>query len=416
MSKMLGNTRLFVSAKKQMALIADEKLYAQIFHRIFTAGCSEMEMKMRKIMKKGMTGVLAAVLAAGMLAGCGNTDSTQTSTESTVQESTENTTQTTENALRNLDVENYVTLGDYQNLTVQVDPIVIDEADRDYQIMETYSKYATLENSGITDRAVENGDTVNIDYVGKKDGVAFDRGSAEGAFLVIGSGSYIDGFEDGLIGVKPGETVDLNLTFPEGYSNSELAGQAVVFTVTVNYIVELRDETVAEMGLENVSTVEQLQQYISDQMYTEQEADYDKKVRNALMSALLEQCTYGELPETVLENNKAYILNVINSAAAYGLDAETYTQTFFGMSADDYVNNYGAELTKQDITLQAIANRENLNVEDEELQNSLKEYAQNAGYSTVEEYLGDASIEEYRNYFMNEKVMDYLAEHATINN
>lgn len=346
-------------------------------------------------MKRKMRGILAAALAAALFTGCGQGKE--------------------ENALRDLDAEKYVTLTDYQNLSVSVEPLIVTDEERDFYVMDGYSRYATLENCGITDRAAANGDTVNIDYVGKKDDVAFEGGTASGAFLVLGSDSYIEGFEDGLVGAKPGETVDLHLTFPAGYGNADLAGQAVVFTVTVNYIVELRDAVVASMGLENVGTVEELQKYYYDRLYASKESDYNDSVRNAIMTALLTQCTYGELPEAVLEGNKAYVNEMINFAAAYGLDAETYTHTFFGMDSETYINEYAAELTKQDVTLQAIANRENLSVSDRELKDTLQQYAKEAGAGTVEEYLGGASAEEYRNYLMAEKVMDYLVEHTRIN-
>lgn len=347
-------------------------------------------------MKKKVISILTGILAVGLLAGCGQSK--------------------TDNPLRNTDVDKYLTLTDYQNLSVTVEPVTVEQEERDYSVMESYSGFATAENSGVTDRAVVNGDTVNIDYVGKKDDVAFDGGTATGAFLVIGSGSYIDGFEDGLVGVKPGETVELELSFPEDYDNTELAGQAVVFSVTVNYIVELRDAVVATMGIEGVGTVEELQQHVYDELYASREAEYTKKVKNAIMGVLLEQCTYTELPEAVLESNKEYVRGIVNAAASYGLDADTYTNYFFGMNAEDYINSYAEQLTKQDIILQAIANREGLNVKDKELRDTLKEYAENAGFDTVEEYLGDASEEEYRNYFMNEKVMDFLLEKTQVNN
>lgn len=346
-------------------------------------------------MKKKIKGIMAAALTVALFAGCGQGKE--------------------ENALRDLDAESYVALTDYQNLSVSVEPLAVTDEERDYYVMESYSRYATLENCGVTDRAAVDGDTVNIDYVGKKDDVAFAGGTASGAFLMLGSDSYIEGFEDGLVGVKPGETVDLNLTFPKDYGNAELAGQAVVFTVTVNYIVELRDEVVAAMGLANVSTVAELQDYSYNSLYASKEIDYNKSVKNAIMRELLAQCTYGELPEAVLEDNKAYVSGIVNFAAAYGLDAETYTQTFFGMDPETYINEYAAELTKQDITMQAIANRENLGVSDKELKDTLKQYAEEAGAGTVEEYLGDTSAEEYRNYLMMEKVMAYLVEHTQVN-
>lgn len=346
-------------------------------------------------MKKKITGILIALLAVGLFAGCGQGRE--------------------ENALRDLKTDSYVTLCDYENLSINVEPLEVTDPERDLYVMEAYSRFATLENSGITDRAAADGDTVNIDYVGKRDGEAFDGGTASGAFLVLGSDSYIDGFEDGLIGVRPGETVDLDLSFPENYDNRDLAGQAVVFTVTVNYIVELRDAVAASMGLENVSTVAELQQYVYDRVYASKEPDYDSSVKNAIMTELFAQCTYGELPEVILENNKAYVRGIVNSAAAYGLDADTYTNTFFGMDSETYINNYATELTKQDITLQAIANQEDLNVSDKELKSTLEQYAKETGADSVEAYLGDNSAEEYRNAIMMEKVMNYLMEHTQIN-
>ena len=335
------------------------------------------------------------LLAAGLLAGCGQSRE--------------------ENALRDLNTDSYVTLCDYQNMSISVEPVTVTDSERDLNVMEAYSRFSTLENSGITDRAAADGDTVNIDYVGRQDGVAFDGGTASGAFLVLGSDSYIDGFEDGLIGVRPGETVELDLSFPEDYGNTELAGQAVAFTVTINYIVELRDEVVATMGLENVSTVAELQQYIYNRLYAQKESEYIGNVKNAIMAKLFEQCTYGELPEDIMESNKAYVSGIVNSAAAYGLDADTYTYTFFGMDSETYINNYAEMLTKQDITLQAIANKENLNISDKELKATLEQYAKEAGASTVEEFLGGISAEEYRNAIVTEKAMDYLMEHVQIN-
>lgn len=349
-------------------------------------------MKKKKTLKMIIAGTLTAILTSGTLAGCGQGE---------------------ENALRDLDTDSYVTLCDYQNLSVSVEPVFTDSEYR-LEMMNGYIKYATSENSGITDRAVADGDIVNIDFVVKKDGVTVDDGIVSGAFLLIGSGSYIDGFEDGLIGARPGEPVVLNLIYPTKYGYSELAEQEVEVTITVNYIMEYRDEAVTSMELENVSTVEEYQQYIYDDLYARKENNYNNGVRQAIVQALLEQCVYGELPEAILENNKTYAEERVSFSAMFGMDADTYTQSLYKMDAETYINAYAAELTKQDIALQAIANRESLNVDDSELKKTLKQYAEEAGLSTVEEYLGDASMEDYRNYIMTEKVMDYLVEHTQI--
>lgn len=352
-------------------------------------------------MKKRYVGVMAALAATVLLAGCGSD---------------------TDVPLNQMKVEKYVTLGDYNNLSINVDAIAVDEAELNTLLNNVYIGSVTAEHGGITDRAVEVGDTVVMDYEGKKDDVAFEGGTAQGASLTIGSGQFIDGFEDGLVGVMPGDTVDLNLSFPENYGNTELAGQAVVFTVTVHYIrptevavEDMEDVVVATMGIPDVNTVEELRQYAYDYLYSSAETNYTYNVQNGIMDALMAQCVFKELPEKLVESYGEMILESIESnAAAYGVTADVYAGYFYGMSSEDLVQTYAEETLRQDLAMQAIANAEGLSVSDEELQEKLSEYAEAAGYATVEEYVGDNSQEEYRNYFMNEKVMEYLKEKAVI--
>ena len=110
--------------------------------------------------------------------------------------------------------------------------------------MQSYNLHSAVKIE--KNEKVKKGDTANIDYVGKKDGVAFDGGTAQGYQLEIGSGTFIDGFEDGLVGVMPGETVDLNLTFPKEYPSEELAGKKVVFKVKVNEIKQKQSRELDE--------------------------------------------------------------------------------------------------------------------------------------------------------------------------
>ena len=153
-------------------------------------------------MKKKIAGALTALAMAVLLAGCGSQVNVP---------------------LNQMKVEKYVTLGDYANLQVKADAASVDPEELESLLNDVYLSGVTAETGGITDRAVAVGDIVVMDYEGKKDGVAFSGGTAQGARLTIGSGQFIDGFEDGLVGVMPGETVDLDLRFPEGYKNADLA-------------------------------------------------------------------------------------------------------------------------------------------------------------------------------------------------
>ena len=132
--------------------------------------------------------------------------------------------------LYNLNLEKYVELGDYMGVKV-------DTKSDDFKQIENSLISSDVANYDLyvvkKEGKVEKGETVNIDYEGKKDGVAFEGGTAKGYNLTIGSGQFIDGFEDGLIGKEVGTTVDLNLTFPENYGNEELNGADVVFTVKI---------------------------------------------------------------------------------------------------------------------------------------------------------------------------------------
>ena len=135
--------------------------------------------------------------------------------------------------LYNDKLSKYITLADYKGLKVDTKS---DEFKKYYGNMISSDVSSNNLYVKKTEGTVANGDTANIDYTGKKDGVAFDGGTAAGYDLTIGSNSFIDGFESGLIGKKIGDTVDLNLKFPENYSSTELAGKAVVFTVKINYV------------------------------------------------------------------------------------------------------------------------------------------------------------------------------------
>lgn len=351
-------------------------------------------------MRKKAAGLAAVLLTVGMLTACG--ESTETNQD-----------------LKQMKVDKYVTLGDYSNLSVSVAPAAVDQAEWDELLLAVYQGSVTADNGGVTDRGVEMGDTVIIDYEGKKDGVAFEGGTAENADLTIGSGSFIDGFEDGLVGVMPGETVDLNLTFPEGFRNEELAGQDVVFTVTVHCILpgadEMEDAVVASMEIDEVSTVEELRQYVYDYLMENAEMNYTYSVQDALINEIMDKSEFKELPQTFLDSYYDLCLNSIgNVAASYNATVDAFVNYYYNMSSAEYLSQTSQLQAKQEILMQAIANREGLTVNDEELQEKLEQYASEGGFASVEEMVGDRSQEEYRNYFMTEKVMDYLMNTAEI--
>jgi len=308
----------------------------------------------------------------------------------------------------------YVTLGEYKGVEVTVKKNAYTEAELNNFTLLAYRGEVTETNGAITDRPVKKGDTVIIDFEGKQDGVAFEGGTATGYELGIGSGSFIDGFEDGLIGVTPGETVDLNLTFPEEYHAEDLAGQSVVFTVTVHYIYpnaeDMNDAVVAAFGNESYSTVEELKQYSADYLEQYYESEYEANVQNAVIEAVMSRTLVDKLPE---KRVNAYVdrLNKTYSsyAASYGLDVETFINYMMGKDAktlaQEYVGNY--------LTMEAIAKKEGIKLTDEEIRERAETEAEAMGYS-VDSYLSVVGEEDFKENLLMEKVVDFLVENAVI--
>ncbi len=364
------------------------------------------------IMKKKLMSLLLATACVAMMCGCG--DDPRTGIKHSGSNASESSEGVDENGKYQYDPENYVTLAQYKGAEISI-PAKVEYEEDEYEVeaVSYYFNYIT-EESGITDRPVELYDMTNINYVGKKDGVAFDGGTAEGASLLIGSGSFIDGFEEGLIGVMPGETVDLNLKFPDAYHSAELAGQEVVFTVTVNFIAEMKDERVPELGVAGVNTVEEMKQYVRKSMDDYAETEYITQAGSAVFDKVLAESEYKEFPEGLLEENRKIYENYLNNMASiYGMDVYTYASNFSGgLSYDEFVEQQAIDFTKEMVVVKAIAQKENLTLSEEELDARLETYAAAAGM-TVEKLLeSGATKADYGDSFMYEDVLTLLAENA----
>ncbi len=361
-------------------------------------------------MKKKLAVILALMLSVSALTACGGENAeTESAKTGTIDLST-------------IPVEEYVTLGDYKNLTLNVTPRAeLTEADLESNVMAYYyndAQYLTADKF-VTEGVVKNTDIVLIDYTGKKDGVAFDGGTAEDAVLGIGSNSFIDGFESGLIGVNVGDTVDLNLTFPAGYGNADLAGQAVVFTVKVKGLVSFEDATIAKFGITDLDTVEKYREAVESMLLYNIESDYYNNLSLSVCEALLECCTVNELPESIFENQKTYVMEQVKAEAeAYGYDGDAYTQMFMGMDLEEYAETVAEEYTKQAVIFQAIANAEGLQVTQEEADTFVKEYVEvygaASGMDSVEAFYEYNTVEDVKIVLLQDKVVTFISENAAI--
>ena len=261
----------------------------------------------------------------------------------------------------------YVTLPeDYASIPLKKADIEPTEEDVQSQIDSLLSQNTTTQQ--ITDRAAADGDTVNIDYVGTVDGVAFTGGTYSGYSLTLGSGSFIDGFEDQIVGHKPGETFEVNVTFPDGYSDSTdaegnavvLSNKKAVFSVTLNYISEeilpeLTDAWVEEnfSSTDGVHTVEDLRAEYQKMLY-------QNNLNTAVMDYLLANSTFKDLPKEVTDYQVNQCLNYYSTLAGYyGYDLDGLVQNLLGYeSTDDMLAHLESSLedySKEALLYQAVA-------------------------------------------------------------
>lgn len=320
--------------------------------------------------------------------------------------------------IQDLDIEEYVTLADYKNMKVSAVRPEVDDED-----IERYVNSAIL-TGYITDRAVEDGDVVDIDYVGKKDGEAFPGGSAQGYQLMIGSGVFIPGFEEGLVGVMPGETVDLNLAFPEDYRrNAELAGQEVVFTVTVNGIeasVTYADATAADMerlGLE-YRTKEEVWEAGKNAVEDNADKTFAANAEKAVVQKLVEDSTAKLIPDYLVEEEvQNYNIYMESIAALYGVDLETFVTQASGMTMEAYradLTEICSSTVKEYLVAEAVARAEGIVVTEDMINEKAAVEAEEYGYESAEALIDEVGYTTYRMSIVQEKVLARLMEIVTV--
>lgn len=367
--------------------------------------------------------VILTVIIMTVSTACKGGEETQTAPEQTETEQTE-TEDTADSSqaryMKDLNAADYVTLGTYKGVEITLDkPEITDEYVDEYIESILASNPVSIP---VTDRAVEMGDVVNIDYEGKFDGVAFQGGTAQGYNLTIGSGQFIEGFEDGCIGMEIGETRDVEAVFPEVYKNNpDYAGKTAIFTVTVNSISveekpELTDEYVQSLGLEGCSDVEEYKDYIYDMILQEQQINYDSQKSNLAYEAVAAECEFTDAPEGMVERlNTTLTDNISNYAAMYGVDIGTYVAVVYGGEPENYESvlwEESAMMAQRYLMMQAIADREGLRVSDEELEEELAKEAASYGYETVDEYREFVDMEAFREYLMTQRVLEFITENA----
>jgi len=312
--------------------------------------------------------------------------------------------------------EGKVTVGEYKGLVLT--SVTQEEVDAEIAAMlENYKELVEV------DRAAEEGDIVNINFVGLKDGVAFEGGtddSEEGTDLELGSGSFIDGFEEGLIGAVAGEKRELNLTFPENYGNEELNGQDVVFQVTVNTvsveeIPELTDEFVS-VFLPDFSTADTYKAIVRENMNY---ATYYDQITEQLMASS-EATKYNEKR---VEERKAQLIAEFKGYAEYvgsyyGMDTETAIKYLLGFEStaafEEEMGNYAYDEEKNFMILSQIAELEGIELSGELYNEKVEEYLSTYDMESEAALKEKYGEEKVNDAILTELVMDFLMENAVI--
>ena len=273
-----------------------------------------------------------------------------------------------------------VSLGDYKDLTVEVEATKeVSDEEVETRLTNSQNKLAELV---VKETAAENGDTVVIDFVGSVDGVEFEGGKGSNHSLELGSGQFIPGFEEQLVGTKAGETVEVKVTFPENYQAEELAGKEALFVTTVNEVKakelpELDDELAKDID-EEVETLDELKAKFRKELEESKAEAYDDAVETAAIEAAVANAEIKEIPEEMIHEEVHRAMNeFLGGMQQQGISPEMYFQ-ITGTSEDDLHKQYEADADKRvrtNLVIEAIAAAENFTTSDEEVKAEIEDLA-----------------------------------------
>lgn len=380
-------------------------------------------------MKKRWLLVLGLLTLSMTVSGCGKKEETASAPSSVVSSAAESETTgislsgievpadyvpptTLTDLTGNLNLDKLVTLGEYKGLKLIKEITEVRDEDIDDAVTDA------LENTYVeVDRPAENGDTVNIDYVGTMEGEEFEGGSDTGYDLQLGSHSFIDGFEDGLVGAKKGDVVTLNLTFPKNYTE-ELSGKAVQFKVTVNKVQTTSKEISEEWVKANTEfeSVEDYRRDIRVKLETQNNTDAEDTMEGEAWKMVLENSEVNEYPEEVVQYGRYYYDQLLKSYCQQsGITLEQYMEAK-NMTADDYKEMqtaYAQSMAGQLLIMAAIEKAEGISPEDQQYQESLKELIEASGVDedTFFSYYERFSVEQS---LMLERINTIIVDNAIV--
>lgn len=310
------------------------------------------------------------------------------------------------------------------NLTVkQYKGLEVAQVDEPQEVTDEYVENTMDSYRGAsldTEGTAKDGDTVNLDYEGKVDGVAFEGGTAKGANLELGSGTYIGangdykGFEEQIVGHDVGETFDIKVKFPADYYNTEMADKVAVFTVTINGLYpEVTDEWVQKVS-EKSKTVEEFKKEIRGNIEDYNKEKVQSELRKSVMEALLAQVEVKELPSEEVDKEITQTKEYYEQMAKqYDVEFDEFLTTYLGMDEetfDEQAKEAAEQAVTRKIACDLIADKHKLAPSDEELEEEMKELAEQTGFEDIDQFKEAYGEDVIYNSVLQRRVADYLVE------
>ena len=357
-------------------------------------------------MKKTIISIVCVLLAIGLLAGCSDSKgAAEATTQSQVPDTAAGykTYLNEDGTLKDIKASDYVTVCDYHPITLKKSDVSVEDAEVDAQIDQIMSQYTTTEQ--VKDRAIKKGDTANIDFTGKIDGKEFENGKGTGYDLVIGSNSFIDDFEEQLIGLKPGEEKTVKVTFPDDYPAEAYRGKDAEFDVKVNYISvqkeqKLTDNFVKENFSDKYSSVKDMKKKIKEDLEKQ-------KTRTFVEQYIHDKSKFKEIPKDLV--NKAFDgeLGMIKAqVAGSGGSFEDYLKST-GYESEEALReqNYAAmeDMVKMHLIYDAVAEKEKIKATEDDIKELTKA-------DDISQYVEVYSLNYMNRMALNNKVLEFLCD------
>lgn len=319
----------------------------------------------------------------------------------------------------NVEVKPEFELGNYKGIEVAKVENTVSDENVEAKLQEMVEKNARLVS--VEDKALEDGDTAIIDFEGFDNGVAFDGGKGENYNLVIGSNTFIPGFEEQLVGKKAGEEVEVNVTFPEEYHSEDLAGKPVVFNVKLNDVKVKELSTLDDEFAKDTSefdTLDELKADVRAKLEEEAKNKADAEIRNSVVEKVAEN-TEIEIPEVMVEHQIDNMLNELNYQLQYQGFGLQQLLEMTGRTMEELREERkedAKKLVKSSLVLEAITKAEGIEATEEEFKAELEKMASayNMEVEKIETTLRDADKEDIKGQIKVRKTIDLLVESATI--